>query len=126
MCESDRGYVVNSEIYTRAADIIETDLGITGNIVLRLLISCGLASRHHILVMDRYYNSISLATDLMNEYKTGVVGTILSNRKQKGIPRKRKCRRAKVIFVPKKTLHAWYGKIEDPYISYQTTMTPTI
>ena len=124
MYESDTGYIVNAEIYTGAAHIIEPDLGITGNIDLRLLTSSGLASRHHILVMDSYYNSIPLATYLMNEHKTGVVETERDS--QNCLKKKKKMTRGKSDFYCKENIRAWYGKTEDSYISYQTTMTPPI
>ena len=81
LTESETGYIINAEIYTGAALMPVPDLGAVGNTVLRLLTSCEKEKKSHILVMDRYYNSINLCNYLLNEQQTGVIGTLLQNRK---------------------------------------------
>ena len=80
LCESQTGYIVNAEIYTGAAPIVATELGAVGNTVARLLISREKEKKAHIIVMDRYYNSVTLARYMLNELQTGLVGTLQQNR----------------------------------------------
>ena len=81
LCESQTGYIDNAEIYIGAAPIVATELGAVGNTVARLLISCEKEKKAHIIVMDRYYNSVTLARYMLNELQTGLVGTLQQNRK---------------------------------------------
>ena len=69
------------EIYTGAENEPVPEVGKTGNEVHRLLTSSNLADRGHILVMDRYFNSILLSYQLHFDLQTGVIGTIQTNRK---------------------------------------------
>lgn len=61
LCEGDTGYILNAEIYTGKAEFVEQKLGAVGNTVIRLLTSSQLDHKAHVLVMDRYYNSVILA-----------------------------------------------------------------
>jgi hypothetical protein len=81
LCEGDTGYIINAEIYTGKAEMPEKILGAVGNTVVRLLTSCELDNKAHVLVMDRYYNSVTLADYLLNVLHTCVVGTVMINRK---------------------------------------------
>ncbi|GFR82335.1 PiggyBac transposable element-derived protein 4-like [Elysia marginata] len=80
LCEAETGYIVNAENYTGAGEIINSKLGATGNVVIRLVLSANVGGKGHILVMDRYYNSILLAIELFKIH-IGVVRTIMSDRK---------------------------------------------
>ncbi|KAK3776106.1 hypothetical protein RRG08_046773 [Elysia crispata] len=60
LCEGDTGYIVASEIYTGKSDIEVQNLGVTGNVVLWLFKQGEASRKNHILVMDRYYNSVTL------------------------------------------------------------------
>lgn len=82
VCDAESGYVYNVEIYTGRGEIVERELGAVGNTVVRLVKSCELDQKSYVLVMDRYYNSVALADYALKELKTGVVGTIMTNRKQ--------------------------------------------
>ncbi|GFS00009.1 PiggyBac transposable element-derived protein 4 [Elysia marginata] len=79
--KSRTSYVVNAEIYTGATDAAIQDLGAVGNTVVRLLTSCKKERKAHIVVMDGYYNSVTLARYMLNELHTGLVGTLQQNRK---------------------------------------------
>ena len=81
LCEADSGYIINAEIYTGAAEMPVPELGVVGNTVVRLVAGAGIENKAHILVMDRFYNSVTLAKYALSELHTGVVGTLLQNRK---------------------------------------------
>ena len=81
LTDAENGYIMNSEIYTGSESILYPELGATGNVVARLLRSADLHGKGHVLVMDRYYNSVSLFEHLHREQKTLAVGTAMSNRK---------------------------------------------
>ena len=81
LTDSTNGYIMNAEVYTGREEQLVSGLGTTGNIVMRLISNADLAHKSHILVMDRYYNSIILSSYLHSELDTGVVGTIQTNRK---------------------------------------------
>ncbi|GFS04879.1 PiggyBac transposable element-derived protein 4-like [Elysia marginata] len=79
--ESRTGYIANAEMYRGATDVAIQDLGVVGNTVVRLLTSCKKERKAHIVVMDRYYNSVTLARYMLHELHTGLVGTLQQNRK---------------------------------------------
>lgn len=95
LCSSD-GYVYNIEIYKGKQDIIETASKID-SLVLRLMAPY-LNQGHH-LIMDNYYNSVTLSQLLLNTYKTHTTGTLRANRK----------RNPKVVttYKLKKGQHVW-------------------
>ena len=100
LCESDTGYIINAEIYTGAAEITDDTLGMAGNTAVRLVKNCKLDGKCYIVVMDRFYNSVILSKYLMNELKTGVVGTIQQNRKHfpKALKEKRKMAQGESVY----------------------------
>ena len=57
------------------------NLGATGNVVTRLLTNGECDGKGHVLVMDRYYNSVTLFHHLHAVHQTGAVGTVQTNRK---------------------------------------------
>ena len=81
LTDAENGYIMNSEIYTGSESILYPELGATGNVVARLLRSADLHGKGHVLVMDRYYNSVALFEHLHREQKTLAVGTAMPNRK---------------------------------------------
>ena len=81
LCEGDTGYIVSSEVYTGKSKFEVNELGATGNVVLRLLLDSDASNKKHILVMDRYYNSVTLTNYLHKHERTLTVGTALTNRK---------------------------------------------
>lgn len=82
MCESETGYIMHAEIYTRKNSGLYVDeLGATGSVVVRLATAAGLAQKNHILVMVRFYNSVKLFHYLHNTMGIFAVGTIMCNRK---------------------------------------------
>lgn len=82
LCEGETGYILNVEIYTSAAPMPIKDLGAAGNTVVRLLTSCAMEKKSHVLVMYRFYNSVTLAKYALSELHTGIVGTLQQNKKQ--------------------------------------------
>ena len=54
LCESDTSYIINAEIYTGAAEIIDDTLGMAGNTVMRLVKNCKFDGKCYIVVMDRF------------------------------------------------------------------------
>ena len=80
LCEGDTGYIVNADIYTGAVPMPVPELGAVGNTVIRLL-TCGMENQSHVLAMDRYYNSVTLSKYALTELQTGIVGTLMQNRK---------------------------------------------
>ena len=82
LCEGDTGYIVASEIHTGKSDLEVENLGVTGNVDLRLLKQGEASRKNPILVMDRYYNSVTLTKYLCQHEKTLTVGTAMTNRKQ--------------------------------------------
>ena len=81
LCGGENGYILSAEIYTGRAEQEIDGIGIIGNVVYRLLTSAGAEGKNHILVMDRYYNSVDLSKFLLTMQQTLVVGTINTNRK---------------------------------------------
>ena len=57
------------------------ELGITGNVVARLLTSAQLNHKAHCLFMDRYYNSVLLFYHLHQNLGTYAIGTTMTNRR---------------------------------------------
>ena len=80
VCEASTGYVVNLEIYTGKTNP-DLQLGAVGTTVTRLLTNGNLHNKNHIVVMDRFYTSVTLFDKLLADYRTFAVGTTLTNRK---------------------------------------------
>lgn len=121
LCDANTGYVYNAEIYTGSAEMIHRPLGATGNTVVRLVTSCDLHQKSHVLVMDRYYNSVALAEYALEELKTGVIGTIMTNRKQfpKSLKKVQKMERGESRYLCKDsiTVMAWQDRKPIHFIS---------
>ena len=82
LCESDTGYIMHAEIYTGKHDGLRIDeLGATGSVVIRLALAADLSQKNHILVMDRFYNSVKLFYYLHNTMGVFAMGTGMCNRK---------------------------------------------
>lgn len=81
ICEGETGYIIGAEVYTGRTRQEIDGIGITGNVVNRLLTSAEADGKHHILVMDRYYNSFDLFKFLLTMHNTLAVGTAMTNRK---------------------------------------------
>lgn len=81
LCDSRNGYIYNAEVYTGRENLDHPNLGITGNVVTRLLTSCDLNNKGHCLFMDRYYNSVTLFDHLHEVEQTHAIGTAMTNRK---------------------------------------------
>ena len=80
VCDSDNGYICNAEVYTgthKDANKIE-NLGITGNLVVRLLHPFN--GQNYRVFCDRYYSGIELVQHLYQQCQIGYVGTIQTNR----------------------------------------------
>lgn len=73
---------MNAEICTGAAPMPMKDLGAVRNTVVCLLTSCAMENKSHVLVMDQFYNSVTLAKYALSELHTGIVGTLQQNEKQ--------------------------------------------
>ena len=74
VCDSDNGYICNAEVYTGAredANVID-NLGVTGNLVVRLLQPFHDQNYH--VYCDRYYSGIELVQYLDRECGIGYVG----------------------------------------------------
>ena len=82
ICEGETGYILGAEIYTGRTRQEIDGIGITGNVVNRLLTSAEADGKRHILVMDRYYNSVDLFKFLLTMHNTLAVGTALTSRKK--------------------------------------------
>lgn len=60
LCGGETGYTMGAEIYTgKTAQEID-GIGVSGNVVYRLLTSANAQRKHHVLVLDIYYNSVNL------------------------------------------------------------------
>ena len=81
LTDAENGYIMNSEIYTGSESILYPELGATGNGVARVLRSADSHDKGHVLMMDRYYNSVALFKHLHRKQKTLATGTAMSNRK---------------------------------------------
>ena len=81
LTDAETGYIVNGEIYTGREEILEPCLGATGNVVKRLIEDSNYDKKGHIVVMDRFYNSVILYNHLYTEMDTFAVGTAMTNRK---------------------------------------------
>ena len=82
LCESETGYILHAEIYTgKHSGLFIDELGATGSVVVRLATAAGLAQKNHILVMDRFYNSVKLFHYLHATMGIFAMGMIMSNRK---------------------------------------------
>ena len=66
LTDSENGYILDANIYTGFEEMIYPELGVTGNVVTRLLQGAGCNDRGHVKVMDRYYNSVLLYHHLFN------------------------------------------------------------
>ena len=69
------------QISTTRAPQVENTLGAVRNTVVHLLTASELEDKRYILVMDRYYSSITLSDYLLHVLRIGVEGTYLTNRK---------------------------------------------
>lgn len=81
ICDSNNGYILNTEIYTGQKENQILEIGVVGNVVYRLVTSADLHNKNHVLVMDRFYNSVTLFDYLYIQLGTLAVGTVLTNRK---------------------------------------------
>jgi len=80
LCESATGYIYNVEIYTGKTDgLFVPEIGASGSVVARLT-RC-IEGRNHKVFMDRFYNSPSLSSYLLDR-KIHSCGTVMPNRKQ--------------------------------------------
>ena len=68
-------YILNAVIYTGAVPMPIKKLGAVRNTVIRLLTSCAMENKSHVLVLDRFYNSVTLAKYALSELHTGIEGT---------------------------------------------------
>ena len=59
-------------------------LGAVGNVVIRLLHAADANEKNHVIVMDRYYNSVTLYQHLYTQEKNS--GCRHSHDKQKALP----------------------------------------
>lgn len=84
LCESDTGYLLKTLLYTGSgtAKSVCGFKNTTAKVVLA--VSDGYLDVGHVLVMDNWYNQVSLTRYLKSRH-TDVLGTL--NRKQKNIPR---------------------------------------
>lgn len=81
LCESETGYMLHAEIYTGRNDDFIPELGAVGSVVYRLVRDGEVAHKNHILVMDRFYNSVTLFHYLQYQMGIFAVGTLLANRR---------------------------------------------
>ena len=81
ICDSTSGYILNAELYTGAKPNEVPEIGVVGNVVHRVLTSAEIHNKNHIVVMDRFYNSVTLFDYLYTKLGTLAVGTVLTNRK---------------------------------------------
>jgi len=80
LCESATGYIYNVEIYTGKTDgLYVPEIGASRSVVARL--TCCIEGCNHKIFMDRFYNSPSLSSYLL-ECKIHLCGTVMPNRKQ--------------------------------------------
>ena len=80
LTEGDTGYLINADIYTgRKEDSVIEEIGIVGTVVADLVTTAEVEGMNHILVMDRFYNSVSLFNYLVNTLGTHAVGTCMTN-----------------------------------------------
>ena len=83
LCESETGYIINAEIYTgKTVDVdVNTDLGVTGNVVCRLIREAHVDQKHRIVYVDRFYSSCMSFYYLYTIMNTYAAGTVMQNRK---------------------------------------------
>ncbi|BFZ02399.1 hypothetical protein BsWGS_05438 [Bradybaena similaris] len=121
LCEGETGYIISSEIYTGKEQRIFPELGAVGNVVVRLLRAGNAENKHHILVMDRYYNSVTLFDHLFNVENTLAVGTAMTNRKfyPKTLKKKKMPRRGDFEFLCREniTCMVWMDRKPINFIS---------
>ena len=80
-CDSMNGYIVNAEIYTGRRDgalAINADLGVTGNVVVRMLEEY--RDQNYCVYTDRFYTSVQLAEFLLTR-GIRTCGTAMTNRR---------------------------------------------
>lgn len=81
LCDSKNGYIVNAEVYTGKRDdalAIDADLGVTGNLVVRMLED--FRDQNYCVYTDRFYTSVKLAEFLLSR-GIHICGTAMTNRK---------------------------------------------
>ena len=81
LCESKSGYIVNAEIYTGKRDdgnVID-NIGVTGNLVVRLTDMDEIKGQNHIVYTDRFYTTVTLAEILLTR-GIRLCGTAMTNR----------------------------------------------
>ena len=81
LCESKSGYIVNAEIYTGKRDdgnVID-NIGVTGNLVVRLTDTDEIKGQNHIVYTDRFYTTVTLAEILLTR-GIRLCGTAMTNR----------------------------------------------
>lgn len=81
LCEGETGRIVGAEIYTGKRAQNRDGIEVVGNVVHYLLTSANAQENHHILVMDRYYNSVPVPADNAKYFCHGN-----SHNQQKAIP----------------------------------------
>ena len=75
------GYIVNAEIYTGKRDdgnVID-NIGVTGNLVVRLTDTDEIKGQNHIVYTDRFYTTVTLAEILLTR-GIRLCGTAMTNR----------------------------------------------
>ena len=81
LCDSENGYVFHFEVYTGKEVHVIPHLKATGNVVYRLLTDAGLHDKGYVLVMDRFYTSVTLANFLHQVCGTHALGTTMTNKR---------------------------------------------
>lgn len=76
LCTHD-GFILNILVYTGKGTIVHQDKGHTYEVVMRLMEKY--LAKGHALFLDNFYNSVTLAEDLM-EKQTNMCGTLQQNR----------------------------------------------
>ena len=127
LTDSETGYIVNADIYTGFEDLQHPELGITGNVVTRLLTGAGCDNRGHVLVMDRFYNSVSLFHHLFHKEKTFAVGTAMTNRKffQKDIMCKKPATRGDSDYLSRENISCMVWNDRKPIYFLSNFHDPT-
>ena len=82
LCDSSNGYCMKFELYTGKVDKKKVEVGITYDLVMRLMKE--FRSKGHHLFMDNYYTSPTLFANLW-KLDIGATGTLRSSRK--GVPK---------------------------------------
>ncbi|XP_064645134.1 piggyBac transposable element-derived protein 4-like [Lineus longissimus] len=81
LCDSDTGYIVNAEVYTGKLPDEIPDLGVTGNLVVRLCDLDLIKDQNYMVFTDRFYTTVQLAEYQLKHQGIRLCGTADTRKK---------------------------------------------